>query len=361
MILASIRKDMFLLASDRGALLSLFLLPLIFMGVFGSIFQEGNGGPNDFTLAVYVSQQANSDAQELVLGLDASAEIRVQRVQSLAAARAAVQEGQVEGGLALPDDFSPIMGKPALLLVDTRTSPPQRAAVEGTINRMMAALVYGEARSTLFRVEAAEPGESSELSSGFQIAVPGNAVLFCFFLAMTVALSFMEDRRTGVLRRLMSSPASRGSLLLSKLVPFFLIGLVQMFFLFGMGVLAFGLDLGPNHLGLVLLTLAVVLCAVCLGFLMASFGGTEKQLGGIGSIALLVMGLLGGAMVPRIVMPSLMKTIGLVTPQAWALDGYHVLLVGNKADLSSVMVEIGVILGFSCAFTVIALFRFRFE
>jgi ABC-2 type transport system permease protein len=191
--------------------------------------------------------------------------------------------------------------------------------------------------------------------------VPGNAVLFCFFLAMTVALSFMEDRRTGVLRRLLSSPAPRWSLLVSKLVPFFLIGIMQMVFLFGMGVLAFGLDLGTNYLGLLLLTLAVVLCAVTLGFLMASFGGTEKQVGGIGSVIILVMGLLGGAMVPRMVMPSLMKTIGCITPQAWALDGYYALLVGNRSDLSSVLVEIAAILGFASVFALLAVWRFRFE
>ena len=361
MILASVRKDMLLLASDRGAVLSLFLLPLIFMGVFGSIFQEGNGGQGAFTVAVYASEQTNATSTAIVTGLAANPATDVLEVKSLDAARDAVKSDRAAVGLVLPDDFSPMTGKPALLLVDSHASPPERAALEGTLSRIVADELYGNGTSTLFRVEAAEEGESSELSSGFQVSVPGNAVLFCFFLAMTVALSFMEDRRTGVLRRLLSSPAPRWSLLLSKLLPFFLIGIVQMVFLFGMGVLAFGLDLGANYLGLVLLTLSIVLCAVSLGFLMASFGGTEKQVGGIGSITLLVMGLLGGAMVPRMVMPSLMKTIGFITPQAWALDGYHSPLVSSTSNLSSVLVEIAAILGFATVFAGIALLRFRFE
>jgi ABC-2 type transport system permease protein len=361
MILASVRKDMLLLASDRGAVLSLFLLPLIFMGVFGAIFQEGNGGSGSFTVAVYASEQANTAADTVAAGLEANPATEVLQLKSVDAVRAAVKNDEAAVGLVLPDDFSPMTGKPALLLVDSRASPPERAALEGALSRIMADGLYGTGTSTLFRVEAAEVGESSELSSGFQVSVPGNAVLFCFFLAMTVALSFMEDRRTGVLRRLLSSPAPKWSLLLSKLVPFFLIGIVQMVFLFGMGVLAFGLDLGTNYLGLLLLTLSIVLCAVTLGFLMASFGGTEKQVGGIGSIILLVMGLLGGAMVPRMVMPSLMKTIGFITPQAWALDGYHVLLVSSQSDVSSVLVEVAAILGFAGVFAGIALLRFRFE
>ena len=350
-----------ILASVRGAVLSLFLLPLIFMGVFGSIFQEGNGGANTFTIAVYTSPEANGEATRLVAALEANPGVEVSRVQSPSSARRAVEEDKASVGLVLPDDFLPIAGKPARVLVDSRASPPERAALEGALSRIMADQLYGKGQSTLFIVESAQVGESSELSSGFQVSVPGNAVLFCFFLAMTVALSFMEDRRTGVLRRLLSSPAPKWSLLLSKLLPFFLVGIIQMLFLFGMGVLAFGLDLGSNYLGLTVLTLSIVLCAVSLGFLMASFGGTEKQVGGIGSIILLVMGLLGGAMVPRMVMPSLMKTIGFVTPQAWALDGYHVLLVSNRSELSAILVEVAAILAFAGAFALIALLRFRFE
>tara|TARA_R110002096_G_scaffold77896_12_gene183553 strand:- start:58633 stop:59718 length:1086 start_codon:yes stop_codon:yes gene_type:complete len=361
MILASVRKDMLLLASDRGAVLSLFLLPLIFMGVFGSIFQESNGEPDGFTVAVYASENANSRATDIVAGLGEHPATKVLQSKSIEAVRAAVKNETAAVGLVLPDDFSPMTGKPARLFVDSGASPPERVALEGALSRIMAEQLYGKGKSTLFRVEAAEAGESSELSSGFQVSVPGNAVLFCFFLAMTVALSFMEDRRTGVFRRLLSSPAPKWSLLLSKLLPFFLIGIIQMVFLFGMGVLAFGLDLGNNYAGLALLTVSIVLCAVSLGFLMASFGGTEKQVGGIGSILLLVMGLLGGAMVPRMVMPSLMKTIGFITPQAWALDGYHALLVSQTSTLGAVFAPVAAIVGFAAVFAGIALLRFRFE
>ena len=84
----------------------------------------------------------------------------------------------------------------------------------------------------------------------------------------------------------MAPPARRAgpalaSALVGTLVPYFVIGACQLAFLFGLGAL------GVRHAGrrqrrsaLVVLSLAVVLCAVCLGLLIASFGGTEKQIGG---------------------------------------------------------------------------------
>ena len=80
----------------------------------------------------------------------------------------------------------------------------------------------------------------------------------------------------------------------------------------------------------------------------------ERQVGAIGSVCLLVMGLLGGCMVPRIIMPASMQTIGLFTPHAWALDAYAQLLASPNPDVSRVWLSCGVLLAFGAAFTALA-------
>jgi hypothetical protein len=179
------------------------------------------------------------------------------------------------------------------------------------------------------------PGIRRELAgvTGFQLTVPGNAVLFGFFLALTVGMAFLEERKWGTWRRILASPVRRSTILVAKLVPYFLVGLVQFTFLFGLGVVGFGMRIGGSVAALVVLTIAVVACATALGLVFAAVGGSEKRMGSIGSVSLLVMGLLGGAMVPRAVMPPLLQSIGLAVPHAWALDGYLELLVRDGAGL----------------------------
>jgi ABC-2 type transport system permease protein len=191
--------------------------------------------------------------------------------------------------------------------------------------------------------------------------VPGNAVLFGFFLAMTVAMTFASERKTGTWRRLLAAPVPRWKALVGTLVPYFVIGLVQMAFLFGLGVLAFGMQVAGSVAGLVALCVAVVVCAVCLGLAFASVGGTEKQIGSTAPVVLLVMGLLGGCMFPRIAMPPFMKSLGLVVPHSWALDGFYDVLVRQGTSLADLAPSIGALLGFGLLFAVLGLARFRFE
>jgi ABC-2 type transport system permease protein len=210
-------------------------------------------------------------------------------------------------------------------------------------------------------VEPGDRGASGERVSGFQVAVPGNAVFFGFFLALTVALSYSEERASGTWRRLTAAPVHRATLLIGTLVPWLIVGIVQMGFLFGLGALVFGMRVGGSLVALVALTAAVVACAVSLGLFIASFGGTQKQIGSIGSISLLVMGLLGGAMVPRLVMPETMQQVGLATPHAWALDGYYELLIRDGSGLAEVAPSIAAVLGFAILFATIGALRFRWH
>src|SRR5262249_45069275 len=144
------------------------------------------------------------------------------------------------------------------------------------------------------------------------------------------------ERRTGAWRRLLAAPVPRYKVLLATLVPYYVIGCGQLAFLFAIGATVFGMKVAGSIAALVVLSMAVVLCAVCLGLLFAAMGGTERQLGGIGSVVLLVMGLLGGCMMPRLIMPETMRSIGHSVPHSWALDGYYDVLVRSGTSIADI-------------------------
>ncbi|MBC7974841.1 MAG: ABC transporter permease, partial [Myxococcales bacterium] len=197
--------------------------------------------------------------------------------------------------------------------------------------------------------------------SAFQITVPGNAVLFGFFIALTTAVSFVTERRTGTWRRLIAAPVPRWKALLATLVPYYVIGVVQLAFLFGIGIGVFGMQVAGSGIALVALSLSVVLCAVCLGLAFAAVATSEKQLGGIGSFVLLIMGLVGGCMFPRALMPPTMRSLGLAVPHGWALDGYYDILVRQGTALADVAPSIAALVAFGVGFAGFGLWRFRFE
>jgi ABC-2 type transport system permease protein len=356
---AVVKKDIQLLLGDRGALASLFVLPVVFIAVFGSMF--GGGGGRELPRLPVAHADRNAAAGEVVRTIARSGLYVVERVTA-DEVRRRVAADDARAGLVFADDFDPLAGRPAELVIDRATPPQVRGPIEGALSGLIARALIG-GRDIAWLVAVSPPGARAPLDgvSGFQVAVPGNAVLFGFFLALTVGISFITERRTGTFRRLLAAPVHRGVLLLAKLVPFYLIGLCQMALVFGLGRYVFGMRIAGSALALVVLTCAVVLAATCLGLLIASFAGTEKQVGGVGSICLLVMGLLGGGMIPRLLMPTTMKAIGLATPHAWALDGYYDLLIREGTGLVEVLPQLGAVLGFAALFAAVGVWRFDFE
>ncbi len=359
---AAIKKDMELLARDRGALLSLFLLPVVFVIVFGSMFGgEGSRGTPRKLAAYAVSEPPARAALDAVTG---SGLFELEFRPSAEAVREAVAEQEVAAGLVIPAGYSPLAGVSAELVIDEAATPAFRAPIEGALTGILMRAAFPAMTGDIkVLVPRSPPGLRKPLRvvDGFQVSVPGNAVLFGFFLALTVALSFVEERRTGTWRRLLAAPVRRSVLLLAKLVPFYLIGLVQMTFLFAIGFFVFDMQIAGSITALACVTLAVVFAATGLGLFIASFGGTEKQVGGVGSICLLVMGLLGGAMVPRMGMPPTLQQLGLLTPHAWALEGYYDVLIREGTGVIEVLPEIGAVLAFGVVFAAVGALRFRFE
>jgi ABC-2 type transport system permease protein len=178
---------------------------------------------------------------------------------------------------------------------------------------------------------------------------------------MAVAISFASERHTGTWRRLLASPVPRWQALVGKLVPYYLISLAQLAFLFGIGAGVFGMKIAGSVPALVAVSAAVSLCAVSFGLMVASFGGTEKQIGSIVPVVLLVMGLVGGCMFPRLLMPPAMQQIGHAVPHSWALDAYTDLLIRTGSGFGQVVVPIAAITAFAAVFASFGLWRFRFE
>ncbi len=365
MIGPAIVKEIQLLLHDRGALASLFALPLIFVIAFGSMFGGGGGGDRARVIGVHYHAE-NKTAARIVAALDKSKTFRVKAIDTVKGVETYVAGKDGRVGLILPHKMDPSGKHPAELIIDEGASIRFRGPIIGAVHGLIMRAIDPAAAASegpRMLITRSPPGIKKPLKGidGFQVSVPGNAVLFGFFLALTVALSFVEERKSGTWRRLLAAPVHRPTLLVAKLVPYFIVGLVQMAFLLGLGALAFGMQVAGSVVALCVLTVAVVFCAVALGLFIASFGGTEKQVGSVGSIIILVMGLLGGAMVPRLMMPETMQKIGLAVPHGWALEGYYDVLIRRGTTLADIAGPIVAVVGFGVVFTVIGALNFKFE
>lgn len=357
MMRRAIAKDIALLVRDRGALVSLFALPVVFMMAFGSVFSFGADARSDRTVAVWYPPN-DPRGSELVRALAAVPGFAPSPRSSAADVRRAVAREDAAAGLVLPAQTD----APIELVIDLGAPLQVRVPIEKALESITTHALAPPAHPLAIETRS-PPGIAPPIArlTSFQVTVPGNAVLFGFFITLTVAMTFCSERRSGTWRRLLAAPVPRWKALVATLLPYFLVGNAQLFFLFSIGALVFGMQIAGSVAALAAISVAVVICAVALGLLFAALGGSERQLGGIGSVVLLIMGLVGGCMVPRLAMPPFMKALGLAVPHSWALDGYYAVLVRNSTSLADVGPAIIALLAFAAGFATLGVSLFRFE
>jgi ABC-2 type transport system permease protein len=160
----------------------------------------------------------------------------------------------------------------------------------------------------------------------------GIGVMFLLFSSVGGAGgALLDEAESGTLERLLSTNIGMTGLLAGKWLLLMLIGTAQLTVMFLWGRVAFGLPLFAHIPGFLVMTVVTAGAAAALGLVLATLARSRAQLSGFSTLLILTMSALGGSMFPRFLMSETMQKMGLVTFNAWALDGYLKVFWRNAA------------------------------
>ena len=200
---------------------------------------------------------------------------------------------------------------------------------------------------------------SSGSVGGFGQSIPGIGSMFVLFAVLGGMALMIEDKRQWTMQRLASMPVTRSQLLGGKIIGRFTLGMLQYLIIFAIGVIV-GQSFGRDPLALILIMIAFALCVTALSFALGSFVKDETQAAGLTNLLGISLAALGGAWWSLEVVPELMRTVGHISPVAWAMDGYTSLIFEN-GDLGTVYPSILILLGAAAVFFVLGVRRFRYD
>ena len=190
---------------------------------------------------------------------------------------------------------------------------------------------------TVIAKTTAGPDPFADLPTSVQQNVPAWALFGMFFIVVPLSTSLIRERREGIIDRLKTMPVSLVILVLGKLTAFVCVCMVQFVCIFLVGKWLLPL-LGTDTLVLGDKLPAVALVAICsslaatgYGILLGSLARTHEQATVIGPVSVVIAAAIGGVMVPIFAMPTVMQTLGQVSPLAWAHSAFMTLLVRNGA------------------------------
>jgi ABC-2 type transport system permease protein len=181
----------------------------------------------------------------------------------------------------------------------------------------------------------------------------GMAVMFLLFSASAAGGSLLEEVESGTLDRVLGSRLGMNGLLLGKWLYVMLLGALQLTVMFLWGMAVFHLDLLHHLPGFAVMTLVTASATAGFGLVLATACRTRAQLSSIATIIILCSSALGGSMFPRFLMSESMQKIGLITFNAWALDGF-IKVFWRNAPLVQLLPQVGVLLAFGAVFLTVA-------
>jgi ABC-2 type transport system permease protein len=172
----------------------------------------------------------------------------------------------------------------------------------------------------------------------------GIGVMFLLFTASAAGGSLLDEAESGALDRILSARVSMTTLLAGKMAYSALLASAQLTLMFLWGAAVFHLDLFTHIPGFLVMTAVTSFAVAGFGMLLASVSHTRAQAGAIATLLILTMSAIGGSMFPRYFMPEAMQKVGLVTINAWAIDGFTKVFWRDEPILH-LAPQVGVLLG----------------
>ena len=197
-----------------------------------------------------------------------------------------------------------------------------------------------------------------ERPNASNFTLSGYLTMFIFFAAALSAEAIARERKNQTLERLLTNGVLRESIIFGKFLMGTYRGVMQVVVLWGVGIVAFGIDLGSSPLAVILVSLAIVFTSSAFGVMLAALVRTAEGASSAGVLASLVLAPLGGSWWPLFITPDWMQALGKLTPHGWANTAFNNLMLFD-ADFGDVVMNMVAVAAFGVVFLIVAFTRFR--
>ncbi|MCP4362782.1 MAG: ABC transporter permease [Chloroflexi bacterium] len=408
-------KDMRQSFRNKGAIVFMFIIPVLVTGLFYFMFGSiaGEGEDEAFTLPQTAVILVNLDSGQLPIQSDMtsaasmggllrdllqneelSSLISLTEMDDAAAARTAVDHQKAGVAIIIPPNMTQAIMSGEETAVELYRDPTltigpaivagivhqfidgfsassigiglimeQLAAADVPINGDVVqevvdrytAAANPQQPSQLVTLQA-PPGQANqgnEMTQILTLILGGMMVFFAFFTGANVLQSVLTEQENGTLQRLFTTPTPHKTIFSGKFIAALLILTVQVAVLLIFGRLVFNIQWGAP-LPVVLAAIGLILISATTGLFLVSLLKDSRQAGAIFGGLLTLTGMLGLISVFTAGAPgtpAMLETISLLVPQGWAMRTFRQSMDGRA--LPDILLTFGVILLWSAIFFII--------
>ncbi len=316
-IRAVAKKEFLHVIRDRPTLMVIIMMPLLQLLIYGYAI---NMDVKHLATVVYDEDQTYL-SRRLIQSFEQSAYFDIhQKVASTVMLRRALDRGTAKAGLLIPPDFTKnlLAGRQAKvqLLIDGTDSNPANVALS-TSQAIVTAFMQREGFTPLevapidFRPRL---WYNPDLKSSF-FMIPGVVgLLLQMLIPMITATAIVREKERGNIEQLLVTPIKPYELMLGKLIPYLVIGLLIAVSIIGAAELLFHIPMRGNPITLFVLTLLFVLVCLGIGLMASTLADNQQQAAQFVMLFMPPSILLSGFIFPRETMPHFVYELGYIIP-----------------------------------------------
>ena len=365
-ILAVLAKEFVQLTRDRLTYAMILMIPVVQLLLFGYAI---NNEPRHLPTAVLVQDNSTFARSTLSAFVNTQFFDITHEARSVEDLDKLLRTGEVQFALTIPGDFTRRVarGDGAQILLEADATDPSAtgAAVAAASALPMQALNLDLTGALASHAPKSAPFEvvvhrryNPESITAYNI-VPGLlGIILSMTLVMMTALSVTRETERGTMESLLATPAQPIEVMIGKLAPYVMVGLIQTMVILVMASILFHVPMAGGWIALGLGVLLFITGSLALGFLISTVARTQLQAMQMSFFYMLPSILLSGFMFPFRGMPEWAQAIGQAIPVTHFLRVVRGALLKGEglATLWPSHVALGI---FVCLVTALAMLRYR--
>ncbi len=198
-----------------------------------------------------------------------------------------------------------------------------------------------------------------QLKSAYNF-VPGIlGMIFMLICAMMTSVSIVSEKETGTMNLLLVSPVRPGTIILGKLVPYFLLSCIILTLTLILSYTVLGLPLSFSVVNVIWITVLYIILALAIGLLVSTIATTQVTALLVSAIVFMIpVMMLSGMIFPLENMPAVLQWLSCIVPARWYISAMRVLMI-QHLRVGCVMTEVLVLSGMTLAVLALAITKFN--
>mgnify|MGYP001773028944 FL=1 len=362
------RKDLTEFYRVRARLVSMVLLPILLMLLFGYMFPS-NGTITHIPIAIVNQDQSTSALSLLnsfVYMAQSGGSFNVITYASLSQAEQALLQGRVYAIVIFRQGIGQELssGKATVQVIADQMNPTLDQIVTEGIQQIFSQL------NVQLSMNQGFPASLGTISVNFQGLIPGAPSSFEFlapgFIAMSVvmgglaglAMAFSRERELGTMDGILMTPVSRFSIVMGKAMAQAVRGIISGVIIVILSILLFGVKIYGNIFLMALILFLGILAFTGLGIIATSFVSDQESAQMIMLMLEMPMIFISGIFYPVLQLPWWLRDIAYMFPLVYTVTGFRSVMVMN-APFSAVWNDVLVLLIYSIVTFAIAIPLFQ--